>query len=213
MVQRSIDLRQMNHGFYKVQLTLMASTAQLLNCWKLKWRKLVALLKGHWRSTAKRTGCIGEKSRGTAYGRFEAIRGQLARRTADIGRALPKPSVLKLDGYLDRRLMADCCPIPNPFSRHSAQRLLSQALTGSPRPNADVRSPFAGGLLASRKRSLTIGKGFHKILLAGNPSEKLVTPSAEHTLTVPLCARAMDLVIANPSPEPSPVRCRDESTR
>jgi hypothetical protein len=30
MVQRSIDLRQMNHGFYKVQLTLMASTAQLL---------------------------------------------------------------------------------------------------------------------------------------------------------------------------------------
>lgn len=96
----------MNHGFYKVQLTLMASTAQLLNCWKLKWRKLVALLKGHWRSTAKRTGCIGEKSRGTAYGRFEAIRGQLARRAADIGRALPKPSVLKLDGYLDRRLMA-----------------------------------------------------------------------------------------------------------
>lgn len=111
MVQRSIDLRQMNHGFYKVQLTLMASTAQLLNCWKLKWRKLVALLKGHWRSTAKRTGCIGEKSRGTAYGRFEAIRGQLARRTADIGRALPKPSVLKLDGYLDRRLMAGNCLI------------------------------------------------------------------------------------------------------
>ena len=51
------------------------------------------------------------------------------------------------------------------------------------------------------------------MLLAGNQSENLVTPSVELTLTLPLCAKAMDLVIANPKPEPSPARCRDESTR
>lgn len=143
MVQRSIDLRQMKNGFYKVQLTLMASTAQLLNCWKLKWRKLVALLKGHWRSTAKRTGCIGEKSRGTAYGRFEAIRGQLARRTADIGRALPKPSVLKLDGYLDRRLMAECRP-KDYWSSYRYSVVRSDDFRWSTKVRFHTRGPRAG---------------------------------------------------------------------
>lgn len=157
MVQRSIDLRQMNHGSYKVQLTLMASTAQLLNCWKLKWRKLVALLKGHWRSTAKRTGCIGEKSRGTAYGRFEAIRGQLARRTADIGRALPKPSVLKLDGYLDRRLMTGSVRSPSAALWQSGSKNLALAdwpLSGNRYDRFGSRSDCHLLVFIARKRSL-----------------------------------------------------------
>lgn len=109
-----------------------------------------------------------------------------------------------------------CQPLSPPtFSKISRflQCGISSVTRDSLRPQADLLPPFTGGLLANQKRSLKFGKDFQKLLLAGNRSEKLVAPSVELTLTLPLCARAMDLVIANPSPEPSPVRCRDESTR
>jgi len=51
------------------------------------------------------------------------------------------------------------------------------------------------------------------IVHAGSRISNRVTPFAERTLTTPPWARAMERVIASPSPAPSPKRWRDGSTR
>lgn len=77
----------------------------------------------------------------------------------------------------------------------------------------DVFTKRALHNLASRHADLLVPNDSHYFADAGKVIWKRVFWSSDVTVIEPPCASTMDLTMASPSPAPSPLRCRDGSTR